>query len=327
MEATDLGLTDDASILEEAKAAATYSLSLQALSAHECPTQGMASRTVKVDMLNGDSIIVQLRSESVHEENARQAHAILGKLVPVPVRIIRQSPVPYIYIMPLVSGSTWLSKDTDGWPVQCHINLAGQIGHIIGRCCNDVYFKQRNDVIDSFIVPRLERYIEWDEPAIAPHKEFIKGLLKKVDNLRKLPLCVTHWDINMMNVMVTDEAEIIGLVDWEEMYWMPFGMNTHVISRFAGYNQRGVYKKRKCSESMEIRFWEELFSSAPRQVGKFLPEIQLAKDIGYVLSTFHDASAPPHPSHIGVFNDVLSFKVPDLSTLVRIYLRPQWRLR
>jgi len=48
-----------------------------------------------------------------------------------------------------------------------------------------------------------------------------------------------------MNVMVTDEADITGLVDWEEMYWMPFGMNTHVISRFAGYNQRGVYKKRQ----------------------------------------------------------------------------------
>ena len=204
--------------------------------------------------------------------------------------------------------------------MQCHIKLAGQIGNIIGRCCSTQQ-NQQNDVIDSFIVPRLEQYIEWDEPAIAPHKEFIKGLLKKVDNLRKLPLCLTHWDINMMNVMVTDEADITGLVDWEEMYWMPFGMNTHVISRFAGHNQPGVYKKRKCSESMEIRFWEELFSSAPRQVGEFLPEIQLAKDIGYVLSTFHDASAPPHPSHIGVFNDVLSYKVPDLSTLVRLPLR------
>ena len=118
MDTTDLGLTDDASVLEEAKATATYSRGLQPLSAHECPTQGMASRTVKVDMMDGVSIIVQLRAESVHEENARQAHEILGKLVPVPVRIIRQSPVPYIYIMPVVSGSTWLAKDTDDWPVQ-----------------------------------------------------------------------------------------------------------------------------------------------------------------------------------------------------------------
>src|ERR1700737_2879119 len=109
MDARDLGLTDGASILEEAKAAAMYSLGLQPLSAHECPTQGMASRTVKVDMVDGVAIIVQLRSEPVHEENARQAHEILGKLVPVPVRIIRQSPVPYVYVMPLVSGSTWLS--------------------------------------------------------------------------------------------------------------------------------------------------------------------------------------------------------------------------
>ena len=46
------------------------------------------------------------------------------------------------------------------------------------------------------------------------------------------------------------------------------------------------------------------------------PEIQLAKDVGFVLSTFHDATATPHPSHIGVFNDALGYKVPDLSVLV-----------
>jgi len=143
----------------------------------------------------------------------------------------------------------------------------------------------------------------------------------KVNDLRRLPLCLTHWDINLMNVMVTDEADITGVVDWEEMYWMPFGMNTHVIARLAGYNQRGVFKKRTCSESMEIKFWNELFRSAPLEIRGCLPEIQLAKDIGYVLSTFHDASAPPHKSHIGVFNDVLSYKVPDLSTLVRLPLR------
>jgi hypothetical protein len=312
MDTTDLGLIDDASVLEEAKATATYSLGLQSRSAHECPTQGMASRTVQVDMTDGVSVIV-------HEENARQAHEILGKLVPVPIRLIRQSPVPYTYIMPVVSGSTWLAKDTDDWPVQYHIKLAGQIGNIIGRCCSN--FSEQNDAIDSFIVPRLERYIEWDEPTIAPHKEFIKGLLMKVEDLRRLPLCLTHWDINLMNVMVTDEADITGVVDWEEMYWMPFGMNTHVIARFAGYNRRGVFIKRTYSESMEIKFWQELFRSAPPEIRGYLPEIQLAKDIGYVLSTFHDASAPPHPSHIGVFNDVLSYNVPDLSTLMSLPLR------
>jgi len=56
-------------------------------------------------------------------------------------------------------------------PTTGHIKLAGQIGNIIGQCCSK--FNEQNDAIDSFIVPRLERYIEWDEPAIAPHKEFV----------------------------------------------------------------------------------------------------------------------------------------------------------
>jgi hypothetical protein len=175
----------------------------------------------------------------------------------------------------------------------------------------------KNNIIDTFVIPRLERYIEWEEPAIAPYKQLIKTLLVKVDDLRVLPLCLTHWDINLMNIMVTDDAEIIGILDWEETYWMPFGMNTHIISRLAGYNRRGVYSKRRCSEEIEIRFWRGLFLSAPMEVRGFLPEIQLVKDIGYVLSVFQDGSSRPHPSHVGVFNDVLGYKVPDLSILVR----------
>ena len=119
-----------------------------------------------------------------------------------------------------------------------------------------------------------------------------------------------------MNIMVTDDAEINGILDWEEAYWMPFGMNSHVILRLAGYNRRGVFSKRTCSEDMEIMFWRGLFLSAPMEVRDLLPEIQLAKDIGYVLSVFHDGSSSPHPSHVGVFNDVLGYNVPDPSILV-----------
>jgi hypothetical protein len=315
MNATDLGLTDDTAILAEARATATCHLGIQAVSEEECPIQGMASRTVEVIMADGIHVIIQLRREPVHEENAQQGHDILGNIVPVPIRVIQdECPISYTYIMPLIPGSTWLAKDTTHWPSKYNVKLAGQIGNIIGRCCKA--FGDKIDKIDSFIIPRLQRYMEWDEPTIAPYKVLIRNLLSQIDNLRRLPLCLTHWDINMMNIMVTDDAEITGLLDWEETYWMPFGMNTHIISRLAGYNQRGVYSKRTYSADMEISFWRELFLSAPMGVRGFLPEIQLAKDIGYVMSTFHDASAPPHPSHIGVFNDALGYKVPELSHLV-----------
>jgi hypothetical protein len=122
----------------------------------------------------------------------------------------------------------------------------------------------------------------------------------------------------MMNIMVTDDANISGILDWEEAYWLPFGMNTHVIARLAGYNRRGAFTKREYSDEMEVAFWLSLFHSAPVKVMSLIPTIQLAKDIGYVLSVFHDASHAPHPSHIGVFDDIMGYKVPeDLSIVVR----------
>src|SRR5205814_9857047 len=105
---------------------------------------------------------------------------------------------------------------------------------------------------------------------------------------------------------------------------LPFGMNTHVIARLAGYNTRGVFSKRTYSDDMEIDFWQSLFRAAPAELGNLLSEVQLAKDIRFVMSTFHDASQPPHPFHIGVFNDVMAYSVPqDLSVLVRkLFLIP-----
>src|SRR5438270_6818997 len=135
------------------------------------------------------------------------------------------------------SGVYLVAKDMTHWPSKYNVKLVGQIGNIIGRCCKE--FSDKNNNIDSFIIPRLERYLKWDEPTIAPYKNLIQNLVMQIDNLRRLPLCLTHWDIDMMNIMVTDNADITVILDGEETYWMPFGMNTHIISRLAGHNRRG----------------------------------------------------------------------------------------
>ena len=155
----------------------------------------------------------------MHEENAQRAHDILGDVVPVPVRVVREgSPVPFAYVMPCVPGSTWAIKDRrSDWPAANHAKVAGQIGDMIGRCCAP-QSSSEGHVIDTFIVPSLQLYLDWDEPGVAPYKELIRGLLERAHELYKLPLCFTHWDINMMNIMVNDDAAICGILDWEEAY-------------------------------------------------------------------------------------------------------------
>jgi len=91
MNISEIGLSTKASVLKEARAIATYHLGGQIASAKECIFQGMFSRTVEVAMKDKKKYVVQLRAESVHEENAQRAHDILGDVVPVTCTRSRRS--------------------------------------------------------------------------------------------------------------------------------------------------------------------------------------------------------------------------------------------
>jgi hypothetical protein len=73
--------------------------------------------------------------------------------------------------------------------------------------------------------------MQWDEPTVVPCEEFIQGLLSRADELPKFPMCFTHWDKNMINIMLMDSADISGVVNWKESYYMPLGRNIHFIAR------------------------------------------------------------------------------------------------
>ena len=318
LDPSQLGLTSEAAVLAEATAIATEHFGAEPVSTVLCAQQGESSCTVEVGMKDGSHFVVQLRSGPVDEKSALEAHEILGDLVPVPTRVIRGgSPVPYAYVMPRIPGETWATKDDRGWSRKCHIKVAGQIGDIIGKCCSQKSSTESN-IVDEFIGRRLQLYLKWGEPAVEPYKKLIKTLLERLDDLRRLPLCLTHWDINMMNIMVTDAGNVTGILDWQAAYWTPFGMNTCRISELAAYNFQGVLTKRSYSDKMEKAFWRGLFKAAPKEVRMMVSEIQLAKDIGLLMSTFHDASGTPHPSQVAILNKSMDiYRVPeDLSVLV-----------
>lgn len=44
-------------------------------------------------------------------------------------------------------------------------------------------------------------------------------------------------------------------------------------------------------------------------------EIQLAKDIGLIMLSFHDGSVRPYPSQVGVLRDSMAYRVSDLSVI------------
>ena len=320
MDVTEVGLKNKTAVIKEAKAIACYHLDEAVASAKECVQQGMFSRTVVVKMKSKSQYVVQLCVETVHEENSQQAHDILGDIVPVPTRVILpESPVPYTYIMPFIEGSTWyrarwVAPQFEGH----HVKVAEQIGEIIGKCCAPPN-KGVPSSIDTFIIPRLEMYEKWDEPTIGPFKPLSRNCLDRVGELKKLPLCWTHYDINMMNTIVDEDSGTLkGILDWEESYWMPLGINTCRIVELAADNRGGKLEPKSFSGDMEKAFWTGLFRCAPKEIRSLLSEMQLAMDIGMIMDTFFEAKNPPHPSHVGVLSDALAtYCVPrDLSFLV-----------
>jgi hypothetical protein len=134
----------------------------------------------------------------------------------------------------------FFTRDKEGWAREFPVKVAAQIGDVIGKCSG---YQSGLDSTNTFIIPRLEMDLAWDEPSIARFKRLIRTLLDRVDHLSRLPICWTHWDVNMMNIMVDDGVTVTGISDWEESYSLPLRMNTGHISELAAYNQRGVLGK------------------------------------------------------------------------------------
>jgi hypothetical protein len=92
---------------------------------------------------------------------------------------------------------------------------------MIGKCCD--WNHSRRDAINTFIIPRLKMYLEWNEPAIAPFKELNRTLLESVHHLRKRPTCSTDRNINMINIMVDDDATVTGIWTRKKLIGYPLG--------------------------------------------------------------------------------------------------------
>ena len=112
MDVTEVGLKNETAVIKEAKAIACYHLDEAVASAKECVQQGMFSRTVVVKMKSKSQYVVQLRVETVHEENSQQAHDILGDIVPVPPASFSQK-VPFLTptLCHLLKGAPGIGHD------------------------------------------------------------------------------------------------------------------------------------------------------------------------------------------------------------------------
>jgi hypothetical protein len=120
----------------------------------------------------------------------------LGTLVPT---IEKKSTDIYVsthvYIMNYIHGSMWNSALGD-WEDDAAI--AGQLGEALSRC---IVGPDSSEVVESYIIPRLQTVLRENIPSDRLElRRSVEELISIAPNLKKLPLSLSHVDLNATNV-------------------------------------------------------------------------------------------------------------------------------
>ena len=144
-----------------------------------------------------------------------------------------------------------------------------------------------------------------------------QDLSDKVHRLAALPLFISHFDLNEVNILIDEDCEISGLVDWELSHCLPFGMVCTRISTLAGeYSEKKFYTPPNFEES-ERAFWQETFDGISPATRKVLEDntdaVHTAVTLGQLLDAFQlDEGKVGHcnPVVVEALPKLLTYSIP-----------------
>ncbi|KAI9809970.1 MAG: hypothetical protein M1826_003805 [Phylliscum demangeonii] len=280
--------------------------------------QGMFSLTVIVTFQDHTEGVVQFRYEPLDPEPFRRARAFLGELVPT-VEILEDEELQAADLWPVylsyISGITWFER-MDRWTAQHNVLVAKSLGRVLSR--GVVLGGTSEGVIESEILPRLRALLESGQEVIQPFAAQIQRLVDDAHQVNPLPLQLAHLDLNELNIIVDEEGEVTGLIDWERSPPpMPFGMRCSRIHTLPGEYQEGKYSERKEYQEMERGFWEDMVGHAPAAVLPTLrghPEaVQISFLIGTVLEVLEtEVPGRFHQASLRALPKFLTYRIPAL---------------
>jgi hypothetical protein len=168
-------------------------------------------------------------------------------------------------------------------------------------------------VTERKLRPHLELILASENPQIRPFHAVAKDLLGKLDQLKILPQFVAHFDLNDVNIMVDDNCDVTGIIDWELSTPLPFGMGFCRIHTLAGeYSDRKFYMPPEFEEA-ERGFWQEIWDGISEKVRNHvnanLEAVQTAVMLGTLLDAFQ-----LDEGKIGPFNPVVIEALPKFFT-------------
>lgn len=124
--------------------------------------------------------------------------------------------------------------------------------------------------------------------ALNPYRHLLQGFLDNLEQLKKLPLWVAHYDLNEVNVLIDEDCNVTGLIDWDLSSPLPFGVSFGRIHTYAGEYTGGEFWVPDEFEDAERAFWNELFDGIPADTrDKLKGQIDLVQD-AVILGTLMD---------------------------------------
>jgi len=187
--------------------------------------------------------------------------------------------------------SIWSDKETT---VAEDARISSQIGNLISKCSLEF---DSTGLVERYVIPRLQLIVAKEDLSDPAIKTRIEGLISKANDLKSLPLSLCHWDINSRNILLDDNQDVTGLIDWEAAILLPLGMNTWCIRFLAvpithGRDAPIVDGPDRISDgarAMARGFWDGLVQNIPSKLKR---NVVTAMEVGMVLQTFHGLGEP-----------------------------------
>ena len=224
-------------------------------------------------------VVVQLKDNEIDTTKTVLANTLVGDVVPI--SFAATSNATFAYVSPFIPGTVWVLRDAK-LSVDENVRIASQVGSLIARCTLGI---DGSGMVDRFVIPRL-RHILLKTTMPKNIRTRIQELLGLADGLKPLPLSLCHIDVNIMNIILDEGTNIVGLIDWEQAQLLPVGMNAWCIRYLSVPISRGVDQIAEKSQPMAQAFWQGFIESLPGHLLDLKDKIVDSMLIGFVLFLF-----------------------------------------
>lgn len=282
--------------------------------------QGFFSRTVIVTLRNDEEVVIQFRPDPLDLEPFDLARKVLGPVVPE-IKQLQDEELEgeaiWVYWMTRVPGKTW-HEGVRGKGRKSVVTINRSLGRILSKGRMGGSSSSSSElVLDQKVGPHLALLLSSEDDRIRPFHNLASDLLGKLDRLKILPLFISHFDLNHVNILIDDECEVSGLVDWELSTPLPFGMGFGRINTLAGEISEKKFHVPPEFEEAERGFWQEVYDGIPVEVRNLIdtnPDvIQIAVTLGTLLDVFQLEEGKIGPCNQVVVNalpKLLSYRIP-----------------